>query len=38
MELMLIIILSVVIGVPLGDWYHEKREAWERYKREAWGE
>lgn len=37
MKLYQLILLSVVFGVPLGDWVHTKREKWAKWKQEAWG-
>lgn len=33
---LLIFILSLIIGIPLGDWYYQKKCDWEDWKREAW--
>lgn len=33
----LILLLAVLIGIPLGDKYYEMKQKWEQYKQEAWG-
>lgn len=32
----LIFLLAVLIGIPLGDWYHDKKLEWEQWKRDNW--
>jgi len=32
-----ILVLSILIGIPLGNYISRKREEWETWKKETWG-
>jgi hypothetical protein len=32
-----IILISILIGIPLGDYIDRKRQEWEQWKKENWG-